>query len=60
MHDAQTVRSTSPLWWSMASGKHGRRWRYRYRRWSQWSDQVWYGVSNAISPSSSLGDVYRF
>jgi hypothetical protein len=23
-------------------------------------DQVWYGVSNAISPSSSLDDVYRF
>jgi hypothetical protein len=22
--------------------------------------QVWYGVSNAISPSSSLEDVYRF
>jgi hypothetical protein len=23
-------------------------------------DQVWYGVSNAISPSSLLDDVYRF
>jgi hypothetical protein len=23
-------------------------------------DQVWYGASNAISPLSSLDDVYRF
>jgi len=59
MHNRQTTKSTSPLWW------------YGIRQTRSpvtlpllaliaVKDQLWYGVSNAISPSSSLDDVYRF